>query len=320
MSVERDLFLVDRHTDARDGIRLALLTLIGRVLRSLAPGDWYGDAGRSAAASLASSVATAQRSTADLTWAYMDALLAEAGQRTPPAVLDLPTRPRGVDAVEVWERPLKEYRYRRSLGIEHDEAVDLAVNRAETIADDDLTLGMRHAAAQHSKATPGVIGLRRVVHPERSRSGSCGLCIAASDRVYKPGTLLPIHDRCRCTVAEITKAHDPGNALNNLSLSDLYTDADGTSTADLKRTRYKVNEHGELGAVLMPERRKVRTKSEVKADTGTPMDPHEKARKQLGVLERSIADLERRQGDGEEVTVQLTYQRSLRARLAAKAA
>ena len=98
----------------------------------------------------------------------------------------------------------------------------------------------------------GVTHYRRVIHPELSKGGTCGMCVVASDRVYKTGTLMPIHANCECTVAPIAGDDDPGHRINAADLRRLYGDAGGTGRAGLKRTRYRIDEHGELGPVLTP--------------------------------------------------------------------
>lgn len=298
MEPERAVLLVDRHTQGRESIRKGLLSRIARWLRGLSQDDFYDFD----PTEMVAVVRVAQEALAAQTWAYLDALGTHVSGS--PA---LPDEPRGVDPVEVWGRPAKEYRYQRSLGRDHDEALNLATQRAGTIADDDLTLAMREAAAQHSKKAKGVTGLRRVVHPEMSEGGSCGLCLAASDRIYRPGTLLPIHASCRCTVAEVTASNDPGNSLNDKSLSDLYEAAGGTDAGNLKGTRWKVDEHGELGPVLVPERAAPRTEADVKRDTGRSMPDVEKARKRLAVGEAKLEELRERAAAGEDVSAPLGY-------------
>ena len=96
-----------------------------------------------------------------------------------------------------------------------------------------------------------IIGYRRVVHPEMSKGGSCGLCVVASTMVYTRANLRPIHDRCNCEVVPITVANDPGDSLNQLDLGDLYQAAgESNRSAPLKRVR--VNAEG-----VITQRRKV---------------------------------------------------------------
>ena len=96
-----------------------------------------------------------------------------------------------------------------------------------------------------------IIGYRRIIHPEKSDGGVCGLCVAAANQVYRVTELLPIHNRCKCTIAPVTTAHDPGHTLNRDDLDKLYEHAGGTTSgAALKRTRYQIEHHHELGPVL----------------------------------------------------------------------
>lgn len=133
------------------------------------------------------------------------------------------------------------------------EPVQAAVQRVKDVANWDtmLTVQQQSAAVLTDAQRRGLItGWRRVIHPELSITGSCGLCIAVSDRVYKASNLMPVHARCNCIPVPILDGNDPGSVLNKKDLSRLYKDAGSTGAADLKRTRYMVNEHGELGPVL----------------------------------------------------------------------
>lgn len=212
----------------------------------------------------------------------------------------------------VFERPAQTYRYVVSQG--GTEANDQSAERIDILVDDNLMLAQRLAQQQvlaNAAAPPKdldrtrpktkIIGYRRVIHPELSRGGTCGMCIAASDRVYKIGTLLPIHKNCKCTIAAVTEDHDPADDLNAVDLNQLYKQAGGTSVAHLKRTRYQVDDHGELGPVLVPKSKfKPRTqKSKVRAgNTGVgdskPETPADVAARHLPLLRASLADLRRR--------------------------
>lgn len=163
---------------------------------------------------------------------------------------------------QIFTRPADAFRVAESQGRDGNAA---AQARIEALVDGNVMLAQRLAQAEvlaeavdldrrkPNRKAPKVIGYRRVIHPELSRGGVCGMCVAASDRRYHVEKLLPIHARCHCTVAPITTAGDPGDEVNAVDLAALYGDGGGTSAAHLKRARYKVDDHGELGAVLVPK-------------------------------------------------------------------
>lgn len=156
----------------------------------------------------------------------------------------------GVSPAQVWNRPVREYRDTIATGGDAPYALVKARMRSEVLAAADLMMVSRGTAlAEYRKY--GITGYRRVIRPELSKSGSCGLCIAASDRVYKTGLLMPMHDNCNCIPMPIVGDLDPGFKLNEGDLGRLYDDAGGNTRFDLKKTRYRVEEHGELGPVLV---------------------------------------------------------------------
>lgn len=161
-----------------------------------------------------------------------------------------------------------------------------------------------------------ILGYRRLTHPERSETGVCGLCLAAADRIYTLAELLPIHGRCKCTVAPITSDYDPGES-NLVDLERLYRAAgatvdkrQSTKGRDLKNVRYQVDEHGELGLVLSRAGDTFSRRGD--APKG---DPIERARRELAALEPVLVDLEARAAAGDDVTAPLTYQRNRIAKL-----
>ena len=248
------LFLVDRHTNGRVGLLNGLMALVRRVFGGMSQDDMYSDAANaSAAAAIAGAVRTAQVSTANLTVSYLDAMARSGGFEPPKKVDPIGEHLRGIPSDEEWLRPFQEYRRQRAAGLDESGARLRMVERAEKLASDDLTMGMREATRNHAKATPKVVGYRRVVHPELAvKTGRvCGLCLVASDRLYSVKTLLPIHTGCNCTVAEVFSNFDPGNSLNNLSLGELYSAAGSTAAGDLIKVKYVIREHGELGTVLV---------------------------------------------------------------------
>lgn len=229
----------------------------------------------------------------------------------------------------VFTRPAKVYRWAASQGA--DDAASRALQRIDSLIEDNLMLTQRlaqqevlvHAVVDldsgRTRNGIKIIGYRRVIHPERSRGGTCGMCIVASDRIYHVSQLMPIHGGCQCGIAAITEDYDPADELNTLDLGQLYKDSGGTSGAHLKRTRYQVDEHGELGPVLVPRAKyKPRTtKSKVRVG-GTALledQPAQQdiAKHQIGVLE---ANLEKMRSEGEpEDSSKVAYHLSLIAKL-----
>lgn len=130
-------------------------------------------------------------------------------------------------------------------------------DRAVVMAGDNLNVALRAQLEESARRDPATVtGYRRVVRPELSAGGACGLCVAASTRLYSRGDLLPLHSRCKCivvpTIGEAGGDGDVGGAINDADLGALYDAAGSTSRKDLRRTRYKVIRHGELGSWLVP--------------------------------------------------------------------
>lgn len=245
----RILALVDRHAAARARLTTLLAELLLRLWQAFT-GHYSPPEVRRFADQAAAAVAAGQRQTAALTAAYLARVLVLQGAERSRARVELPASLRGVDLTEVYERPVRDYRYHRFQGLDDAAAKDRGRVRLLTLADSDVAMAMREASRQVLDGHPQVRGYRRVIHPELSAGGVCGLCIAASDRVYHRGELLPLHGRCKCTVSPIVDGSDPGSSLNAADLSALYARAGGTDRAKLKRVRYQIQAHGELGPVL----------------------------------------------------------------------
>lgn len=100
-----------------------------------------------------------------------------------------------------------------------------------------------------------IIGWRRVVRPELSMQGPCGLCVVAATNWYTRQNLKAIHNLCKCVTLPVTKTQDPGLRMNQedlrANLDRIYGAAGGSTYGkDLKRLRVVVREHGELGPIL----------------------------------------------------------------------
>lgn len=143
---------------------------------------------------------------------------------------------------------------RRNLqdGAPTDVALDQAMTRFEEMLTDDLAMGMREQSRRYFMANgETTLGYRRVVRPELSTTGTCGLCMVASDMRYSRGDLMAIHTRCRCDTLPITRDFDPRD-VNRVALDELYEAAGGTDAANLLSVKVKTEVHGELGPRLIP--------------------------------------------------------------------
>lgn len=215
--------------------------------------------------------------------------------------------PRGVNPLDVYQRPAEEYRYQLSTGLSDAEARQSAMDRLSTIADTDLTLARREEMRNIFQATPEVTGYRRVIHPEMSQDGtSCGLCVVASTRIYHKAELMPIHDYCNCDVLPIYDGNDPGNQINQDDLNALYQAAGGSNAAgDLLSTKVFFTEHGELGPIIAKNRQGAKQRARAKSPSVTP---EESFTKQIGTLSKSVEKLKKRQAAGEDVRLAIQWQ------------
>lgn len=212
---------------------------------------WYDDDAVERAATLAAEAETrALKQIYEIAAAGARELMNQVGAPPASEAPEVFEYPRPVDPVEVWQRPAEQYRYALSEGKSEVEALDAAFQRASHIGKDNAQLTKRNASVAQFRRSEKVIGYRRIIHPELSKSGVCGLCIVAADRIYGMEDLLPIHGGCNCSVAPVTKSNDPGLSLNRQDLDALYEAAQGNDYKNLKNIRVTSYEHGELGPVL----------------------------------------------------------------------
>jgi hypothetical protein len=230
-------------------------------------------------ASLARQIEAIQRAVAGTTDAYLARALSSmvGGRVRPVGRVDVSSLRVGVTHAGAYARAADVYRWQQS---QFDTAarslltaptptppalidpVAAAVDRVAAVADMDVQLADRAQSQQvlaDAADRRDIRGYRRVIHPELSQGGTCGLCIAASDRFYHVADLRAVHARCACTVLPVVGQQDPGSGLNNLDLGALYEHAGSTDGRKLKATRYQFDEHGELGVVLAPKGSKTRT-------------------------------------------------------------
>lgn len=193
----------------------------------------------------------------DATVTYQESIKPTADEPSPePKTVERTVTKSDAAPDQIFERAAVEYRYAKSIGADGIQAGAAAEARIGRIVDNNLILAQRLAEQQTLSAVKNldkrVHGYRRVIHPELSIGGVCGLCVAASSRRYYLSELKPIHDRCRCSIAPITDQHDIGDLLNRQDLDQLYDDAGkSTNGAALKHLRYELQHHHELGPVLI---------------------------------------------------------------------
>lgn len=262
-SFEKLQLATERHAAARDGILLQLIKLLLGLWANFDRWDdedaVAGMAARSATL-LDSSTGTVRR----LSRSYLTSVLREldAMPDTLPELVNAYPRA-NVSGSEVYRRPVDEFIWRRRNGSSLAESKESFEQRMRDIAEADIAAADRDEARLIYDWAPLVTAYRRVIHPELSKSGTCGLCIVASQRMYSTDELLPLHGgSCNCDTLPITKDNDPGFRLNDADLKEIYAAAGSNAADDLVNTRITITEHGELGPVLIKKGDHFRTAEE----------------------------------------------------------
>lgn len=196
------------------------------------------------------------RENAEAYWELAWDLMNQEDPKIPYNPTSTPAYPRTVEnPLDVWTRPAEQYRYHVSQGLPEEQAVEKMLERVDQLAKDDMVTTKRaedHKVLKHA----GVKRYRRVIHPELSETGTCGLCLAASTRVYTINNLLPIHNNCNCETLPVFGKFDPGELFNLDDLNKLYELAGGTAGSLLQDVKYRIDEHGELGPYLYRKNKK----------------------------------------------------------------
>jgi hypothetical protein len=224
---------------------------------------------------------------------------------------------KAADPKDPYGRVADSYRYQVvAKGATQEKARANALVRVAAVAETDVTMAVREQVRRSVGRIPGITGYRRVLRPELSETGPCGLCVVAATRRYNIEDLQPIHDNCVCEVLPIIGEMDPGLELNRSDLERIYEAAGGTGgevikagrrhSAALKKLRVALVEHGELGPVLVDADQTFRGPRKV-AEMKHP-DVGVRRRAQLAALEDSFAKLTRRRLAGEDVDRAITWQ------------
>lgn len=296
--------LAERQAELVAAAGRKILTVSWRVLRRMSPADWWDDGTTSPLSGfVADNVTAGLKSVYNLGDAYARHTL--GNPRTVKHAA--PIYPRAnVTPWQVYQRPVEQYRWKFAHTSNIDEALDAAQTRLEQEIEADVQRASSEAQRTVLASVATVTGYRRVIHPEMSKGGTCGLCIAAATRLYSVKELLPIHDRCHCTIMPVTEDTDPGLKLNDDDLKKLYAAVGTTNAADLKRVRVAEVTHGELGPLVVRAGQSYRSHSKAGAKAFTPPTVAEEVHKwetTLAVAEEHQALAERmiREGKTGEV-------------------
>lgn len=155
-----------------------------------------------AIATVVALVEAGQRSTVKLVDAYMVAAAREAGLRVPSRGLngDYSIEAlRGVAAAEVYGRPFGALGGQLEQGASLEQALASARGYVTKLAQTDLQLAHTHASRDWMAGDHRIVGYRRVL----GFGDHCSLCRSASTRTYSKADLMPIHERCHCSVAPV---------------------------------------------------------------------------------------------------------------------
>lgn len=257
------LALVKAEAQVRTLISATVATQVASEVRGF--GGWYSHPEiREWTARLAKLVRASQRQTALSSQTYTQRVLAALLGRRPSSarLVDFTALRGGVPLEAVYGRLADQYRYLSTLDdVDSGTVLERVVDRAERQTQDNLDLAWRQQFHDDIAAAPDTItGYRRVIHPElpaepgRIPGPVCGLCVAASTRVYGKSELLPMHNLCRCSVMPLVGEEggdgDPGLRLNERDLAAIYKAAGGTGAYKLSKVRYVVDQHDELGPQL----------------------------------------------------------------------
>ncbi|MET7939627.1 hypothetical protein [Streptomyces sp. NPDC005302] len=198
-----------------------------------------------------------ERQIAKLTSSYLQQLYKEVDASAGRVALDLDavtgTALRGVDPVEVYERPFKTVWTALGNGDPLDVAVDQGSHRLETILKTDLQLARTHTVRDVSDDLPKFEYTVRELQGEYD----CALCMIAATQRYHKKDLAPIHPGCDCLVKTVTADYDPGQVIDEARLEQIHDAVEaaiGTFDRGGRAVDYRkiivANDHGEIGPVL----------------------------------------------------------------------
>lgn len=207
-------------------------------------------------------VQAGQVQTAQLTAAYLAALMtARTGATVAavPVVREIVTTARGVAAAEVYRRPAVTMYTALAKGALVSAAIDQGAQRLSSLVATDMQLA-KTTQARRSLAGSGFKFMRRTLTGREN----CALCAIASTQRYRVQELLPIHPGCDCGIDTVEAGRDPGQVLEPERLELIHSAIDAQFGGTDRAATYldglndrsdfldliTVREHGEIGPVL----------------------------------------------------------------------
>lgn len=148
----------------------------------------------------------------------------------------------GATPAEVYARPFVNVWTALGKGVPYANAVAAGRDRARSSAEMDVALSSRAASVAYAATDDRITGFQRV--PD---GGACEFCTLVAGQRYHSQDLMPLHNRCGCTVEPLLDVR--------VSRTRDVVKGDGVVAA--------VREHGELGPLLTNGADKFTTESEI---------------------------------------------------------
>ncbi len=170
-------------------------------------------------------VDTAQRQSVALTEAYLARYMGRQPLGLTPSKLTGAAVRNGTPPAEVYERSFVTLWSALGSGSLFEDASSKALARATGTSAMDVQLSMRATADAVEREDDGIFGFERAADP-----GACAFCQEVDGAYVKSGDAMALHNHCGCGLEPLTKPH---HLAANLP------------------SGVAVEQHGELGAVLV---------------------------------------------------------------------
>ena len=187
-----------------------------------------------------------QKQVADLTNSYLSGIARLNGVAAGEAVYLPLAELRGVTLDEVYRRPAVSTYSALSEGKTLSEAVAIGRNRLDATVRLDTQMAQVRTSHARLSTDKRVNGYQRIL----GIGEVCLLCSLASTQRYSRGNLMPIHARCKCTVAPIYGGSPIGQVINEKRYTEINTAIADAKERGVTLRSVEVREHGEYGPVL----------------------------------------------------------------------